>query len=130
MGYGPYILLRRNITGQVMFDGIDARLAEESIDRRVGGWRIIASAWALVLALLVVLAGTGVVECLRNASQHDPCSGPGLRSAPGADGCEIIPPNPDIFTWSNYGRAESGDCGGAGCRGWRLASTAASWAAI
>ncbi len=93
-----------------MFDGIDARLAEESIDRRVGGWRIVASAWALVLALLVALAGTGALERLRNASQphrppagavipqHNPCSGPGLRSVPGADGCDVIPLNPDIFT--------------------------------
>ena len=123
-----------------MFDGIDARPAEESIDRRVGGWRIVASAWALVLALLVVLAGTGALECLRNTSQpdrppagavipqHDPCSGSGLRSVPGTDGCDIIPLSPGTVTWSNYWRAESGDCGAAGCIGWRLASTAASWA--
>ena len=98
-----------------MFDGIDARLAEESIDRRDSGWRIVASAWALVLALLVVLAGTGAMECLRNTSQpdrppagavipqHDPCVGPGIASAPGVDGCESVPLRRDFSGWSNYG---------------------------
>jgi hypothetical protein len=86
-----------------MFDGIDARLAEESIDRHVGGWHIVASAWALVVGLMVLLTGVGALLCLRNASQpdrplagaiipqHDACVGPGLASAPGADGCENMP---------------------------------------
>src|SRR5215831_16218637 len=89
------IVLRRNIARQVMFDGIDARLAEESIDRRDGSWRVVASAWALVLALMVVLAGAVAMACLHDHAQpdhllagavipqHDPCVGPGVASAPG-----------------------------------------------
>jgi hypothetical protein len=111
---GNLTLLRRNITRQVMFDGIDARLAEESIDRRDGGWRTVASAWTLVLVLMVLLAGIGVLACLRSTPpldrplagvvipQHDPCVGPGLASAQGTDGCESMPLRPDISTWSNY----------------------------
>ena len=97
-----------------MFDGIDARLAEESIDRRVGGWRIVASAWALVLALMVVLAGAVAMACLHGRAQpddllagavipqHDPCVGPGVASAPGVDGCESVPLRRDFSRWSNY----------------------------
>jgi len=108
------ILLRRNIARQVMFDGIDARLAEESIDRRDGSWRTVASAWALVLALMVVLAGGGAMAFLHSHSQpdrllagsvipqHDPCVGPGVASAPGIDGCESVPLRRDFSGWSNY----------------------------
>jgi hypothetical protein len=112
------VLLRCNIAannmGQVMFDGIDARLEEGVVDRRVGGWDIVASAWALVLMLMVLLAGIGVLACLRSASQpdrpfagavipqHDPCVELGLASAPGPDGCDSIPLKPDMSTWSNY----------------------------
>lgn len=97
-----------------MFDGIDARLAEESIDRHVGGWRMVASAWVLVAGFMVLLAGIGALICLRTASQpdrlltgavipqHDPCVGAGLASAASADGCESVPLSPDLSTWSNY----------------------------
>lgn len=86
-----------------MFDGIDARLDEGIVDRQARSWDALASAWVLVLVLMVLLAGVGALACLRNASQpdrppagavipqHDPCSGPGLRSAPGTDGCENMP---------------------------------------
>ena len=98
-----------------MFDGIDARLAEESIDRRDGSWRVVASAWALVLALMVLLAGAGAMACLHGHGQpdhllagavipqHDPCVGPGVASAPeGVDGCESVPLRRDFSGWSNY----------------------------
>jgi hypothetical protein len=97
-----------------MFDGIDARLEEDVVDRRVGGWDIVASAWALVLMLMVLLAGIGVLACVRSPSQpdrpiagavipeHDPCIAPGLASAQGVDGCDSIPLKPDMSTWSNY----------------------------
>ena len=97
-----------------MFDGIDARLAEESIDRRVGGWRVLASAWALVLALMVPLAGAGAMACLHGHGQpdhllagavipqHDPCVGLGVASVPGIDGCESVPLRRDVSGWSNY----------------------------
>jgi hypothetical protein len=108
------ILLRRNIARQVMFDGIDARLAEESIDRRDSSWRIVASAWAFVLALMVLLAGAGALAYLHHHAQpdhllagavipqHDPCVGPGVASAPGVDGCESAPLRRDFSGWSNY----------------------------
>ena len=108
------IVLRRNIARQVMFDGIDARLAEESIERRDSSWRVVASAWALVLALMVVLAGAVAMACLYDHAQpdhllagaiipqHDPCVGPGLASAPGVDGCESVPLRRDFSGWTNY----------------------------
>jgi hypothetical protein len=117
------ILLRRNIARQVMFDGIDARLAEESIDRRDGSWRTVASAWALVLALMVVLAGGGAMAFLHSHSQpdrplagsvipqHDPCVGPGVASAPGI---VDLPPTLDHSGLENSASSDSRLAGIAG----------------
>ena len=84
-----------------MIDGI------ERDERQVSGWTGVASAWALVLVFLLLLAGAGAVACPRASvhpprhlarvviPQHDPCIGPGIASASGIDGCENIPVGPD-----------------------------------
>ena len=86
-----------------MFEGIEIRLERDGIERQVVSWRTLASAWALVLVLMVLFAGGSALACLHGRPhpdrplagavipQHDPCVGPGLASAPGHDGCESMP---------------------------------------
>lgn len=97
------VVVRRNIMRQTMIDAIEREGADESDDRQIGGWRVVASAWALVLLFLLLLAGVSAVACPRADShaqrrlasavipQHDPCVGPGVPSAQGVDGCKTIP---------------------------------------
>jgi hypothetical protein len=97
------IVVRRNIMRQTMIDAIERERAQPADDRQIGGWRVIASAWALVLLFFLLLAGVSAVACTRADShpqrhlasavipQHDPCVGPGVPSAPGVDGCKTIP---------------------------------------
>ena len=104
MGDASYlVVVRRNIMRQTMIDAIEREGADESDDRQIGGWRVVASAWALVLLFLLLLAGVSAVACPRADShaqlhlasavipQHDPCVGPGVPSAQGVDGCKTIP---------------------------------------
>ncbi len=84
-----------------MTDGIERN------ERQVSGWAGVASAWALVLLFLLLLAGVGAVACPRGdvqphrhlagvvIPQHNPCIGPGVASAPVVDGCENIPVSRD-----------------------------------
>lgn len=97
-----------------MFDGIDARLEEGSIDQEAGSWRAVASAWVLVIVFLLVLAGAGALTALYGGSQsdrplagaviphHDPCVGPGLPTSSGANGCKTAPLSGNWGTYSNF----------------------------
>jgi hypothetical protein len=92
-----------------MIDAIER--AHDSVDRQVGGWRGVVSAWGLLLLFLLLLAGVSAVACPRSEPQphrhlaavtipqHDPCVGPGLPSAPDVDGCKIIPLSRN---WAGY----------------------------
>jgi hypothetical protein len=96
-------MARCNIVRQIMIDAIERAGAHESDDRQIGGWQVVASAWALLLFFLLLLAGVSAVACPRADThpqrhlasavipQHDPCVGPNLRSAQGVDGCKTIP---------------------------------------
>jgi hypothetical protein len=95
--------MRCNIVRQIMIDAIELEPAQPTDDRQIGGWRVVAAAWALLLLFLLLLAGVSAVACPRADShshrhlvsavipQHDPCVGPGVRSAQGVDGCKTIP---------------------------------------
>ena len=95
-----------------MIDVMQRGEAQQSDDRQIGGWRVVASAWALLLLLVLLFAGVNAVACPRTDShpkrhlasavipQHDPCVGPGLPSAQGVDGCKTIPLGPN---WVGYG---------------------------
>ena len=86
-----------------MIDAIERERAPERDDRQIGGWQVVASAWAVLLLFLLLLAGVSAVACppaethphrhLAAAAipQHDPCVGPGVPSAQGVDGCKTIP---------------------------------------
>ena len=75
----------------------DADPQQGSRDRN---WRIVVSAWGLVLFLVMMLAAVETTACRRSDSssvgqftgavipQHDPCVGPGIPSAANVDGCE------------------------------------------
>jgi hypothetical protein len=95
--------MRCNIVRQIMIDAIERELEQPADDRQIGGWRVVASAWALVVLFLLLLAGVSAVACTRAdphpqrhlasavIPQHDPCVGPGVPSAQGVDGCKTIP---------------------------------------
>jgi hypothetical protein len=95
-------MVRRNIVRQIMIDAIELERTQPTDDRQIGGWRVVAAAWALLLVFLLLLAGVSAVACPRADShprqhlasavipQHDPCVGPGLPSAQGVDGCKTI----------------------------------------
>jgi hypothetical protein len=107
-------LLRRNKTRRIMFDRIDIGREQDGRERQVGGWRVVASAWVLVLVFLLLLGGVSAVAGQHRGAaplrppigafipQHDPCSGPGVPSAPGRDGCKSIQLTPDRSHWSDY----------------------------
>jgi hypothetical protein len=95
--------MRCNIVRQIMIDAIERDGAHDGGDRQIGGWRVVAAAWALLLFFLLLLAGVSAVACTRADShpqrhlasavipQHAPCVGPGVPSAQGIDGCKTIP---------------------------------------
>ena len=86
-----------------MIDAIELEPAQLADDRQIGGWRVVAAAWAVPLLFLLLLAGVNAVACpradthpLRHLAsavipQHDPCVGPGVPSAQGVDGCKTVP---------------------------------------
>ncbi|HEX4617190.1 MAG TPA: hypothetical protein VH230_14885 [Stellaceae bacterium] len=86
-----------------MIDAIELERAQPTEDRQIGGWRVVAGAWAVLLFFLLLLAGVSAVACPRADArphrhlaaavipQHHPCVGPGLSSAQGVDGCKTIP---------------------------------------
>jgi hypothetical protein len=90
-----------------MFEDIALEAEHEIATRQDRGWRVVASAWGLLVLLLLLFAGVSAVACPRGAvhthrhltgamiPQHDPCTGPGVASAPGVDGCKTIPPSQD-----------------------------------
>src|SRR4029077_17945663 len=97
--------------------------------------------------LLLLFAGVSAVACPRSEAQlhrhlaaaaipqHDPCVGAAVRSAPGVDGCKIVPLGQHLVGYASYwGGGGGGDtangAGDAGCGGLCLVSIAASWAAI
>jgi hypothetical protein len=95
--------MRCNIVRQIMIDAIEREPTQPTVDRQIGGWRVVAAAWAVVLLFLLLLAGVGAVACPRADThpqrhlasvvipQHHPCVGPGVPSAQGVDGCKTIP---------------------------------------
>jgi hypothetical protein len=95
--------MRCKIVRQIMIDAIELAPAQPTDDRQIGGWRVVAAAWALLLLFLLLLAGVSAVACPRADThpqrhlasavipQHDPCVGPGVPSAQGVDGCKTIP---------------------------------------
>ena len=86
-----------------MIDAIERERAQPADDRQIGNWRIVASAWALLLLFLLLFAGVSAVACPRGISQphrhlarvsipeHDPCGGSGIPSAHTIDGCAGAP---------------------------------------
>ena len=86
-----------------MIGAIEREGAHDSDDRQIGGWRVVVSAWVMLLLFLLLFAGVNAVACTRADThpqrhlasavipQHDPCVGPGVASAQGVDGCKIIP---------------------------------------
>jgi hypothetical protein len=102
-------LLQRNNSEPSMADGFEAERELGRNDWQFGSWRVVVSAWTIVLVFVILLAGVSAVACLRGAShsphhrhlagavipQHDPCAGPGVASAPGIDGCKSVPLSED-----------------------------------
>ena len=82
-----------------MLEGVEPKL-EPVYDRHAAGWRGVVSAWALVLLLVVLLAGTQALASRRNTApsqatlagavipRHDPASvGVGVPCAAPLDEC-------------------------------------------
>jgi hypothetical protein len=98
----------------IMIESIALERGHESTSRQIGGWRAVASAWALIGVLLLLLAGVSAVACPRSdwhphrhlagavIPQHDPCTGLGVPSAPGVDGCRTVPLSQDWASYDNY----------------------------
>lgn len=86
-----------------MINDLGGRREHDTDDRHFGNWRIIASAWALVLLFMSLLAAVEAVACRAGVShpkahlagavipQRDPCVGPRIPSATGIDGCQSAP---------------------------------------
>jgi len=49
-----------------MIESIALDRGYESTSRQIGGWRAVASAWALIGVLLLLLAGVSAVACPRS----------------------------------------------------------------
>jgi hypothetical protein len=94
-----------------MFTDVGREYEPEGTDRQFGGWRVIASAWALVLLFVILFTGAEALAC-RSGSvhaakhlagavipQHDPCSGPGVRSTPGPNGCARISASQELLAY-------------------------------
>jgi hypothetical protein len=87
-----------------MFGDVGCAREPEGADRQFVNWRIVVSAWVLVLVFVMLLAAVDALACRRVVShanthfagavipQHDPCAGPGIPSAVNTDGCESAPP--------------------------------------
>jgi len=78
-------LLQCNKSGDGMLEGVEPKL-EQECDRHSGGWQGVASAWALVLLLVILFAGAQALASRRIAAasqaqlagavipRHDPAS--------------------------------------------------------
>jgi hypothetical protein len=97
-----------------MIDALELAPAQPTDGRQIGGWHVVAAAWALLLLFLLLLAGVSAVACTRSDShpqrplasavipQHDPCVGPGIASAQDVDGCKTIPLGQSWTTAGTY----------------------------
>jgi hypothetical protein len=97
-----------------MIDTIERDRAYDGVDRQIGGWRVVVSAWGLVLLFLLLFAGVSAVACPRSdhpshrhlaaaaIPHHHPCVGPGLPSAAGVDGCKVIPLGQGVVSYAGY----------------------------
>jgi hypothetical protein len=106
--------MRCNIVRQIMIDAIELEPAKSADDRQIGGWRVVAAAWAVLLLFLLMLAGVSAVACTRADSHpqrhrtsaviphHHPCVGSGVPSAQGVDGCKTIPLRQNWTTAGTY----------------------------
>ena len=86
-----------------MINDFGRRPEQGSLDRQFGNWRIVVSAWGLVLLFIMLLAAVEATACRGSGSpsvgqftgavipQHDPCTGPGIPSAANVDGCASAP---------------------------------------
>ena len=86
-----------------MFGDVGQAHERRSPDRQFGNWRIVVSAWLLVLVVVMLVAAVDALACRRVGShskahfagavipQHEPCVGPGIPSAVNIDGCESAP---------------------------------------
>jgi hypothetical protein len=86
-----------------MIGDVERRHWQESSDRQVTSWRVVISAWLLVLIFIMLLTGAKAVARLYAGPhhhghlagamipRHDACSGPEIASAPGLNGCENLP---------------------------------------
>jgi hypothetical protein len=101
-------LLHCNNSEPGMAEGFDGVRERDRSDWQFGSWRVVVSAWAIVLVFVILLAGVSAVACLRGGSHsphrhlagaviphHDPCVAPGVASAAAIDGCERMPLGPD-----------------------------------
>jgi hypothetical protein len=94
-----------------MFGDVGRARGDKSPDRQFGDWRIVVSAWLLVVVFVMLLAAVDALACRRVAShpnphfagavlpQHDPCAGPGIPSAVNIDGCESAPLGGDRYAY-------------------------------
>lgn len=96
-----------------MFDSIEIGPERDSSGQQVGGWRVVASAWVVVLVFMLLLGGVSAVACQHSSAavrplagavipHHDPCSVGGALSAPGRDGCKRVSLSVDRSHWSDY----------------------------
>ena len=86
-----------------MFGDVGRAREHKSPDQQGADWRIVVSAWLLVLVFVMLLAAVDALACRRVTShphsqfagavipQHEPCVGPGIPSAVNIDGCESAP---------------------------------------
>ena len=97
-----------------MIDAIELERAQPADDRQIGGWRVVAAAWAVLLVFVLLLAGVSAMACPRAEThphrhlasavipQHDPCVGAGLASAQDVNGCKTIPLRPNWMSAGTY----------------------------
>jgi hypothetical protein len=96
-------LLRRNKPESGMIDDVGYSNGYERNERQFASWRVVISAWVLVVIFVMLLTGATAVACLHSGPHHhrhltgavipahNPCSGPEIASAPGRNGCENLP---------------------------------------
>ena len=92
-----------------MINDVGNRPAQGGYDRQFRNWRIVASAWVVVLLVVTLLGAVEAVACRRGGMhrdgplartvipQHDPCGGAGIPSVANVDGCESAPPTGSRF---------------------------------
>ncbi|MBO0736266.1 MAG: hypothetical protein J2P48_06820 [Alphaproteobacteria bacterium] len=98
-----------------MIEYVERKLGQDVGERQTGSWRVVVSAWVLVLLFILLTTAAEAVACLRGGAhhdhgqtfartvipRHDACGGPGVPSAPGLDGCQNVPlgQDPSIAYW-------------------------------